>query len=113
MRRTYYGLSGSFAETGFASGDISQRSDAPVILNLEIGDMLVLATDGFFEWENEEGEQFGFTRMTQAVREARHLPPDEIIEKLHGAVKTFANGTKQIDDLTVVVIKRVADQGIA
>jgi serine phosphatase RsbU (regulator of sigma subunit) len=88
------------------------NSDDPVILNLETGDMVVLATDGFFEWENEAGEQFGFTRMTQTVREARQLPPDEIIGRLYDAVKTFSNGTEQMDDLTAVVIKRVADGAV-
>lgn len=85
------------------------NADAPAVLKLVPGDMVVLATDGFFEWENAEGEQFGVARLTQAVRKARHLPPEEIIAELYNAVKTFANGTKQADDLTAVVIKRVAD----
>jgi serine phosphatase RsbU (regulator of sigma subunit) len=74
---------------------------------MDVGDMVVLATDGFFEWENPEGEQFGVARLTQAVRDARHLPSEQIIAELYTAVKTFANGTKQMDDLTAVVIKRV------
>lgn len=83
------------------------NSSEPVVLHLEVGDMVVLATDGFFEWENAEGEQFGVARLTQAIRDARHLPSEEIIAELYGAVKTFVNGTKQTDDLTAVVIKRV------
>jgi len=82
------------------------NSSAPVILDMEPGDMVVLATDGFFEWEDAKGEQFGETRLTKSVREARHLTPEEIIAKLYEAVKKFSNGTKQIDDLTAVVIKR-------
>lgn len=85
------------------------NSDAPAVLKMEPGDMVVLATDGFFEWENAAGEQFGVGRLTQAVRAARHLPPEEIIAELYNAVKAFADGTKQADDLTAVVIKRVAD----
>ena len=34
-------------------------SDPSLCLDLEHGDMLVLATDGFFEWANAQGEQFG------------------------------------------------------
>jgi len=34
-------------------------SDPPKLLELNKGDLLVLATDGFLEWTNEEGEQFG------------------------------------------------------
>jgi serine phosphatase RsbU (regulator of sigma subunit) len=80
----------------------------PVILDLDCGDMVVLATDGFFEWENADGEQFGDERMTRTIRESRHLSPEEIIAKLYNAVRGFADGTRQIDDLTAVVIKRVA-----
>jgi serine phosphatase RsbU (regulator of sigma subunit) len=82
------------------------NSAAPEILNLDHGDFIVLATDGFFEWENDAGEQFGVERLTNSVREARHRPPEEIIAELYNAVRTFANGTKQMDDLTAVVIKR-------
>jgi len=79
-----------------------------VVLDMEVGDMVVLATDGFFEWENAEGEQFGDERMTKSIRESKHLPPEEIIKQLYAAVKAFAKGTRQVDDLTAVVIKRVA-----
>jgi serine phosphatase RsbU (regulator of sigma subunit) len=83
------------------------NSSAPVIIDMEPGDMVVLATDGFFEWEDAAGEQFGDERMTKAIRESRHLPPEEIIAELYSAVKAFVKGTKQMDDLTAVVIKRV------
>ncbi|HEY8997619.1 MAG TPA: PP2C family protein-serine/threonine phosphatase [Edaphobacter sp.] len=83
------------------------NSSEPLVLHLNEGDMVVLATDGFFEWEDAKGEQFGLERLEQAVREARHLAPEEIIAELYHAVKHFAAGTKQMDDLTAVVIKRV------
>jgi serine phosphatase RsbU (regulator of sigma subunit) len=78
-----------------------------LVLHLDEGDMIVLATDGFFEWEDASGDQFGLERLEQAVRGACHLAPEEIIAELYHAVKHFAAGTKQMDDLTVVVIKRV------
>lgn len=87
------------------------NSAEPVILDLDLGDMVVLATDGFFEWENKDEEQFGVERLTEAIRAARHLPPEEIIAEVYNAVRSFANGTKQMDDLTAVVIKRVNGEG--
>jgi serine phosphatase RsbU (regulator of sigma subunit) len=108
---TYSSASDAFEEFGAQAIPLGLlpelNSSDPVILNMEVGDMVVLATDGFFEWENAEGEQFGEERMTKSIRESRHLPPEQIIEKLYSAVKAFANGTKQMDDLTAVVIKRV------
>lgn len=85
-------------------------SDAPMVLTLQPGDLVLLITDGFFEWENAAAEQFGFERLGDAVRKYCHMPPEEIIAELYQAVLAFANGTKQKDDLTAVVIKRVATQ---
>jgi serine phosphatase RsbU (regulator of sigma subunit) len=82
-------------------------SDAPMVLTLQPGDLVLLITDGFFEWENGAAEQFGFERLADAVRKYCHMPPEEIIAELYQAVLAFANGTKQKDDLTAVVIKRV------
>jgi len=82
-------------------------SDPPEHLHLHSGDLVLLATDGFFEWENDQGEQFGVLRMEESVRSSRNLAPAEIITRLYEKVNVFSNGTKQQDDLTAVVIKRV------
>lgn len=83
-------------------------SDAPIMFNLRAGDLLLLITDGFFEWENVSEEQFGFDRISDIIRKHSHLPPEEIIAELHHAVLAFSGGTKQKDDLTAVLIKRMA-----
>jgi serine phosphatase RsbU (regulator of sigma subunit) len=73
---------------------------------LEAGDMLVLITDGFYEWENPEGEQFGIARLEAVIRESRDCKPDQVIARLRLAVEAFCRGTKQQDDLTAVLLKR-------
>jgi serine phosphatase RsbU (regulator of sigma subunit) len=83
------------------------RSDPPAQLRLGSGDLVVLPTDGFFEWENVEGEQFGVQRMEEVIRASRQLASAEIIVQLYDAVMRFSNGTKQQDDLTAVIIKRL------
>ena len=83
------------------------RSDPPTRLQLHAGDLLLLATDGFFEWENDQGEDFGVLRMEEVIRASRDLVSSEIIARLYHAVTRFANGTKQQDDLTAVIIKRL------
>jgi len=80
-------------------------SDPPAHLRLQVGDLLLLVTDGFFEWENNLGEQFGVQRMEEELRASRELPASEIIKRLHAAVIKFSNGTQQQDDLTAVLIK--------
>ena len=81
-------------------------SDPALCLDLEHGDMLVLATDGFFEWANAQGEQFGAERMEERIRASKEKPPNEIISSLYRAVVEFSGGTKQQDDLTAIIIKR-------
>ena len=82
------------------------QSDPPVHLQLEAGDLVILATDGFFEWENDQGEQFGIKRMEEAIRASRDAGARDIIANLYQHVAAFSNGSKQQDDLTAVVIKR-------
>jgi serine phosphatase RsbU (regulator of sigma subunit) len=83
------------------------RSDAPARLELRSGDLVLLATDGFFEWENDRREPFGIERMGDVIRETRDQPAAAIIAALHESVLRFANGTRQQDDLTAVIIKRL------
>ena len=73
---------------------------------LKAGDMIVLVTDGFYEWENPESEEFGLDRLKDTIRQARDCSADEVIARLVAAVKNFSRGTEQKDDLTAVVLKR-------
>jgi len=81
-------------------------SDPPYCLQLASGDLLLLATDGFFEWANAGQERFGTERLAQTIRAAREKSAAGIISDLHQEVLRFAAGTKQMDDLTAIVLKR-------
>jgi serine phosphatase RsbU (regulator of sigma subunit) len=82
-------------------------SDPPQILPFASGDLLVLTTDGFFEWANKAGELFGTGRLENSVRANCEKSASEIISCLYKDVLQFAGGTGQKDDLTAIVIKRV------
>ncbi len=81
-------------------------SDPPVRLQMNPGDMLLLITDGFLEWENAQREQFGGKRMEEVIRSVKTQPPTDIIQALYKAVIAFSGGTPQKDDLTAVIVKR-------
>jgi len=81
-------------------------SEPPQVLELNRGDLLVLATDGFFEWANLQGELFGAKRLEEVIRTSKEKQPSEIISALYQATIAFSGGTKQQDDLTAVIIKR-------
>jgi serine phosphatase RsbU (regulator of sigma subunit) len=82
----------------------------PVQLSMKPGDIVLLITDGFFEWENSAGEQFGTDRLEAAVREFSDREPELIIAELYDSVLNFAKGTPQQDDLTAVLIKRAPEK---
>jgi len=73
---------------------------------LEPGDILALVTDGFSEWENRDGEDFGVARLEAVLRESNGCSADEIISRLRTSIEEFSDGTEQKDDLTVVIIRR-------
>jgi len=99
----------AFEAHGIPFGIVPTMPYGPVQeIRLQAGDVLVLITDGFFEWENGERDDFGIPRLQDAIRAARHLPAPQIISSLHEAVLRFAGGTKQADDLTALVVKRLS-----
>ncbi|MEN1704651.1 MAG: SpoIIE family protein phosphatase [Planctomycetota bacterium] len=80
----------------------------PVTHTLEDGDTFLLVTDGFFEWANRSGKQFGTARLREALKKHGRRPAGDLIAGLLSEVEAFSDGTPQPDDLTAVVIRRVA-----
>jgi len=84
------------------------ESTSPAKLTMQPGDMVLLITDGFFEWENRAQEQFGTERLSEILRTFCDRQPEVIIAELYDSVVKFSQGTPQKDDLTAVLIKRLA-----
>ena len=70
------------------------------------GDIIMLLTDGFYEWTNPAGDQFGADRTAQILLDNAAKPAQQILRTIRDAVRDFAQGTKQADDLTAIIIKR-------
>jgi serine phosphatase RsbU (regulator of sigma subunit) len=82
--------------------------ESALVRRLAANDMIVLVTDGFYEWENRKGEEFGLQRLESVIRQSHDSGAEEVISKLRFAVEDFCGGTEQKDDLTAVVLKRKA-----
>ncbi len=74
---------------------------------MEPGDLMVLLTDGFFEWENEQGEEFTIERIQEIIRQHHAAPAAEIIQAMYDAVIDFVGEAPQNDDLTALVIRKL------
>jgi serine phosphatase RsbU (regulator of sigma subunit) len=82
--------------------------DKSFIIKMEVGDILILLTDGFFEWKNQDGEEYGLNRLYSSIRSAADLSAQNLISKLYENVMEYTEGTGQEDDVTIVAIKKVA-----
>ncbi len=80
--------------------------DPPEPMRLTAGDLVVLLTDGFYEYQNAAGDQFGRDRVAKVIAENRHRQAKEILDALLQALDQFAAGAPQADDLTAIIIKR-------
>ncbi len=73
---------------------------------LEIGEAVVVYTDGVLE-ARHEGELYGFERLDALLSANREASPQELAQAVLEDCRAFARG-ELADDCAVVVIKRVA-----
>jgi serine phosphatase RsbU (regulator of sigma subunit) len=74
---------------------------------LERGDILVLYSDGVTEAENQTEEEFGESRLISSIRKHTEKISHEIIEGVEEDIEKFSSGMPQMDDITLVVVKRL------
>ncbi len=72
------------------------------------GDMVALFSDGVTEAQDEDENEFGEERTASFIRPIAHEPAAEIVEKVFNEVDRFAGAAPQYDDITLMVIKRLA-----
>ncbi len=75
---------------------------------IESGDLVALFTDGVTEAMNEASDLFGEERLSRMLTERIELAPDNLKQRILGAVEAFAGAAEQHDDMTIVLL-RVGD----
>lgn len=98
------------AAGGIALGmlqDISKHINV-VDIDFQVGDYLVIYSDGIPEcWKNEK-ESYGPERLKVAMEKFAVLADADAVKKaILADVHEFAAGHKQMDDITIMVIKRI------
>jgi sigma-B regulation protein RsbU (phosphoserine phosphatase) len=74
---------------------------------LEVGDSLVLYTDGITEAANPEHEEFGRERLVGVCREHRAEAATQLASAIEKAVDIFVEGVPFHDDRTLVIVRRI------
>ena len=95
---------------GIALGMIPDNSNIATEkeIPMEIGDAIVLYSDGLTEAKNKTGEMYTVGRMAESLEKHGYLPSSEsIFDHLTKDFANFVGEYVQIDDTTMIVIKNV------
>ncbi len=88
----------------------TRYSEHPV--PLEPGDVIVFTSDGVTEARNRSKQYYGTERLAKLLSalEIRDLTARRILDEILDDVRMFAGRAAQLDDMTVVVVKRVKSE---
>ncbi len=89
------------AENGLMLAAFEFATYTNVAHPLELGDRLLLYTDGLVEAANTQGEAFGQDALSEVLRQMGGLPPAAASDQIISSVQRWA--ASQDDDLTVLI----------
>lgn len=84
----------------------------PRMLSMAPGDLLVLLSDGIYEFENRQGAQFGEERVARLLEYHHRLPAAELARQILSATFEYGQGTSQEDDITLVLVRRLPEDAL-
>ena len=74
-------------------------------IDLNVGDVVVLYTDGISEAMNADSDLFGEARLSEIVEEHGHLGSAELRERILREIESFVGDADQHDDMTMILLK--------
>ncbi len=105
------GTSEPLTEGGVALGVLEDTHYDERPVAIEPGDIVVMYTDGVSEAENEINEQFGTERIEAIVRAHPNHSARELTQDIVAAVLDWAGERGLNDDLTLLVMRKLARRG--
>jgi sigma-B regulation protein RsbU (phosphoserine phosphatase) len=90
---------------GMALGVVENAPYLSETLVLQPGDVLFTYTDGVTEAMNPRGELFSESRLQESLLGMKNRTIQEMTEGLMQQVLTFADGSDQSDDITMMLFK--------
>ncbi len=95
----------SLSSGGMFVGMFEHCSYEQEVVQMQSGDVLIAFTDGLPEALDVEGEEFGESRIQEALTATAPLPVNEIRDEIVRRVQEWCSGAPQHDDLTFIVMK--------
>lgn len=76
--------------------------------NIEVGESIIVYSDGVTEAMNEINQEFGEEKFISLVKANQNLPAKELIDLIIKEIKAHSGNVAQSDDITLMVVKRTA-----
>ncbi|MEM9292222.1 MAG: PP2C family protein-serine/threonine phosphatase [Acidobacteriota bacterium] len=109
LRRRAEGVTLPLQPKGFPLGAVGDalfsRSLIQEHLDLRVGDVLVLYSDGLTEAMDEHREEYGDHRLLSAIARTDGLPAHRIRDALLADIHAFVGAAPQHDDMSLVVMR--------
>lgn len=78
---------------------------------LHPGDCIFVYTDGVPEATNTDGDMFREERLNEVLNQNADAEPEELTASVYEAVKRFAGGAEQFDDITMLCFRYNGTEG--
>ena len=96
--------------TTFPLGYMPQSDlQAPDSATLDPGDVFGLISDGIYEYENEQGEQFGRKGVMQVLDGNPDASAQDLVDLIMNAAREHGGTAPQADDITIVLARRLPE----
>jgi len=91
---------------GLVIGAFEEFDYSEDAVSFDPGDILLIFSDGITEAVDQSGEQYTEERLYNVIQENRNASAEQLIENIIESVKVFTGESSQVDDMTLIVMKR-------
>jgi sigma-B regulation protein RsbU (phosphoserine phosphatase) len=100
-----HGVKGELDVAGLPLGMFCDAEFPSQKVKLNEGDSLLLFTDGVTEAVNGDGDEFGSTRLCDALNGFDFAHPNELISRCAGELMNWRGAAERNDDLTMLALR--------
>lgn len=90
---------------GVPLGLLEDREYEDVVFQAEIGDVLLVVSDGVPDQQNPEGEEYGRRRLSAFLKRNYRRSPEQIVEVLSEEIRNYRQDAPVNDDQTIIAIQ--------
>jgi serine phosphatase RsbU (regulator of sigma subunit) len=95
-------------QSGLPLGGLKDETFDQLTRSFESGDVLIQLSDGLPEAPNAKGELYDYDQLKSLIQASGHLSAQQIIDVLIESVDQWLEGMRNPDDITLVLIKKIA-----